>query len=437
MVALPNQGPTLRTGLRWTGVLGVVATIALLGGGTFWAATTQISGAVIASGSVEVIGRPKSVQHLDGGIIDELRVVDGDFVTQGDVLVRLDDTNLLANLSIYRTRLSEVLALKDRLVAEQREAATITRAPLDLLIGDVDFALHQIGQAEIFEARQEFEQGRKEQLDEKIRQFENQTIGVNALIDAKQQQLALLEDELGAQKTLFDKGLARSSQLLSLQRSQADLLGQIAEHQSELARIQNSVRDTELELLQGARQKKEEVVTQLREVTTNIQELRQQIVSTEKQLDRVAIRAPNTGRIHEMAFTTIGGVIPPGGTILKIIPQGEGFGIRTRIDPASVDQVYVGQPAKVRFPAFNQRTTPELLGSVHDVSATTSVDDVTGQSFYGVEITVPEAELARLADLQLVPGMPVEAYITTTDRTVLSYLLKPLRDQLNQAFREE
>jgi len=242
---------------------------------------------------------------------------------------------------------------------------------------------------------------------------------------------------LNAQRILTEKGLARSSQLFSLQRLQADLLGQIAEHRSEFARIQNSARDTELEMLQGVRQKKEEVVTQLRDATTSIQEVRQQIISTEKQLDRVAIRAPNTGRIHEMAFTTIGGVIPPGGTILMIIPQGEGFGLKPRIDPASIDQVHVGQPAKVRFPAFNQRTTPELFGTVRDISATTSMDEITGQSFYGVSIDVPEDELARLKDFTLVPGMPVEAYLNTVNRTVMSYLFKPLGEQLNQAFREE
>lgn len=437
MAAQPNQGPDLRTGMKWPGILGMLATVALLGGGSFWAATTEISGAVIAIGSVEVTGRPKSVQHLDGGIIDELRVSDGDFVDRGQVLVRLDDTTLLANLSIYRTRLSEALATRDRLVAEQREDATIAFADPDPLIGDVDHALHQSGQREVFLARQELEAGRKEQLTEKIRQFENQTTGVNALIEAKRQQLALVDDELTALKTLTEKGLARASQLLALQRSQADLLGQIAEHQSELARIQNSIRDTELEMLQGQRQTKEEVVTQLREITTTIQELRQQIQTTQKQLDRVAIRAPSSGRIHELQYTTIGGVIPPGGTILMIVPLDEGFGLRTRIDPASIDQVYPGQPAKVRFPAFNQRSTPELAGSVRDVSATTSVDEVTGQSFYWVDVAVSDMELARLGDLALVPGMPVEAYLTTTDRTVLSYLTKPLTDQLNQAFRED
>lgn len=437
MVAMSQQDAELKTGMRWPGILGVLTTMALLGGGSFWAATTEISGAVIAIGSVEVEGRPKSVQHLDGGIIEQLPVSEGDFVEQGDVLVRLDDTALLANLSIYRTRLSDALATRDRLLAEQRDSLEIEFAPIDPLVGQVDYEIHRIGQGEIFKARQELENGRKEQLAEKALQFGNQIKGVNALIAAKEQQLSLTDDELASMTQLTEKGLARASQLLALQRSQADLLGQIAEHQSELARIQNSIRDTELEILQGQRQTKETVVTQLREITTAVQELRQQIQTTEKQLDRVAIRAPNGGRIHEMQFTTIGGVVPPGGLILKIIPLDEGLGLRTRVDPSSIDQIYTGQPAKVRFPAFNQRTTPELAGSVRNVSATTSLDEVTGQTYYSVEIAVPDQELARLENLDLLPGMPVEAYLTTTDRTVLSYLTKPLTDQLNQAFREE
>lgn len=436
-MATQEQVLELRTGLRLPGILGVLATVLLLGGGVYWSYVTEISGAVIALGSVEVEGRPKSVQHLDGGIIEKLNVSDGEFVEQGDVLVRLDDTSLLANLTIYRTRLSEATALRDRLLAEQRDAEAILFEMRDPLIGDMDHSLHQSGQQEIFDARRELEAGRREQLAEKILQFQNQTTGVEGLIDAKNQQLALVHQELSAMQQLTDQGLARASQLIALQRSQADLLGQIAEHNSELARIQNSIRDTELELLQGQRQVKEEVVTQLRETVTSIHEMRQQIQTTQKQLDRVAVRAPNGGRVHEMQFTTIGGVIPPGGTILQIIPLDEGIGLRTRIDPSSVDQIFVGQTAKVRFPAFNQRSTPELTGQVRDVSATTSIDEVTGQSFYWVEVGVAEDELARLGDLVLIPGMPVEAYLTTTDRTVLSYLTKPLMDQINQAFREE
>jgi len=431
------QEPTLKTGLTRTAIIGILAFVVLFSGGAYWAWATQIAGAVIAPGQVEVIGKPKSIQHLDGGIVEEILVGDGQFVNHGEVLVRLDDTMLKANLEIYKTRLSEALATRDRLIAEQRDAPRIGFDEPDPVLVDVDKVLHRQGQQEIFTARRELERGRKEQLTEKIRQFENQSRGVDGLIEAKNRQLALIDQEITAMTTLSEKGLARASQLMGLQRSQADLLGQIAEHTSELARIQNSIRDTELEMLQGERQIKEQVVTELREVTTSIQELRQQIATTRKQLDRVHVRAPNSGRIHEMQVTTIGGVVRPGGTLLQIVPLDEGVGFRSRINPTAVDQVYNGQTATLRFSAFNQRTTPELTATVTDVSPTSVLDEVTGQEFFWVTLTVSDAELARLGDLELVPGMPVEAFIKTTDRTVLSYLVKPLTDQINQAFREE
>lgn len=429
--------PVLKTSMRWPGILGAAASVLLLGGGTWWAAETHIVGAVIASGVVEVTGRPKAVQHLDGGIVAALHVAEGDTVAQGAPLVTLDDTTLLANLRIYRARLSEALATRDRLVAEQAEAETITFAGIDPLIDAQEAALHRAGQVEIFDARRALEQGRQERLAEKIAQFGNQIAGVEALIAAKDQQQGYIAEEIAATLALTEKGLARATQLRSLQRSEADLLGQVAEHRSELARIRNSIRDTELEQLQGRREITEQVVTQLRETMTSIEELRQQILTTAAQLDRVDIRAPSAGRIHEMQLTTIGGVVPPGGVILTIVPTGEGFSFITRVAPVSVDQVFVGQPAKVRFPAFNQRETPELAGTVRDVSATTSVDEVTGQSFYRVDIVVSPEELARLGARTLIPGMPVEAHLTTGERSVLSYLLKPMNDQLSHAFREE
>jgi HlyD family secretion protein len=433
---IPNT-PELRTSIRWPGLIGALAAVALLGGGTWWGSQADISGAVIATGSVEVTGRPKAVQHLDVGIIADITVAEGDRVEAGQGLLRLDDTTLQANLRIYRSRLSEALALRDRLVAEQTDAAQISFAATDKLIDAQDMPVHQAGQQEIFAARRALEESREARLAEKAAQFGNQIAGVEALIAAKKQQMQYIEEEIASMTQLSDKGLARASQLRGLQRTEADLLGQIAEHQSELARIRNSIRDTEIERLQGRREIKEDVVTKLREATTKIEELRQQILSTAAQLDRVDIRAPAGGRIHEMQFTTLGGVVPPGGLILQIVPHDEGFSFQTQVDPASIDQVFVGQPAKVRFPAFNQRTTPELTGFVKDLSATTSVDEVTGFSFYRVEIAVPEDELARLGSLQLIPGMPVEAYLKTTDRTILSYLTKPLTDQLAQAFREE
>ncbi|MEJ2002825.1 MAG: HlyD family type I secretion periplasmic adaptor subunit [Maritimibacter sp.] len=437
MTLAVDQGPQLRTALGGSIISGALGAILLFGGAIAWAHFTMISGAVIAAGTVEVEGKPKLVQHLDGGIVNEISVADGQFVEGGDVLIRLDDTLLRANLTIYRTRLSEALATRDRLVAEQSGAEAIQFSMADPLIGNVDPTLHQTGQTEVFEARRQFEAGRQEQLREKIRQFGNQSEGVKALIASKERQYALMAEELESLSVLTEKGLAKASQLLGLQRQEADLLGQIAEHNSELARIENSIRDAELQILQGQRQIKEDVVTKLRDVTTQIEELRQQILSTSQQLDRVAVRSPVAGRVHELQFTTIGGVVPPGATIVQVVPSDGKLNFRTRVEPASVDQVYYGQPAKLRFPSFNQRTTPELTGSVMEISPTSVEDPATHQSFFWVNIEVSPDELARLGDLELVPGMPVQAFLTTNDRSVLNYLTKPFADQLHVAFREE
>ena len=364
MSDLNGNFPALKTGLSWPAVFGVVASVLFFGGAIAWSWVTEISGAVIAQGQIEVEGKAKSVQHLDGGVIEEINVSDGQLVEKNEVLVRLDDTLLKANLLIYKTRLSEAMATRDRLIAEQLDADEIAFQLDDPLLADIASDLHKKGQQEVFKARRDLEAGRKEQLAEKTLQYGNQIDGVNGLIAAKTEQGRLLDRELAALTTLADKGLTRASQLLTLQRQQADLLGQVAEHRSELARIQNSIRDTELEVLQGERQLIEEVVMQQRELVTQIQELRQQIFSTQKQLDRVKVRAPSAGRVHELQVTTIGGVVPPGATILQIIPSDQKLSFRTRINPVSVDQVYIGQPVRMRFSAFSQRTTPELNGEV-------------------------------------------------------------------------
>lgn len=432
-----QDGPQLKTGLTFTAVLGIIAAFCMLGGGAFWAVYTDINGAVIAQGAVEVASRPKSVQHLDGGIIEEIYVSDGDSVDANDVVMRLDDTLLAANMSIYQTRLAEATVQRDRLIAEQEGADTIVWSDPILPVGDVDLDLLRFGEREIFRSRQELQDGRKLQLEEKLLQFDNQTTGVNGLMASKQEQLGLMEQEISAAQTLLDRGLSRESQVIALLRSQADMIGQIAEHTSELARIENSIRDTELEVLQIERQFREEVVTEFRDLSTTIQELSQQLISTQKQLDRVEIRAPDAGRIHELQFSTIAGVIAPGATILQIIPENEELSFELQIEPVSVDQVFPGQSAKVRFPAFNQRTTPELVGSVQRISPTSVIDEATGRAFYRVTVKVSDTELARIGTLALLPGMPVEAYLQTGERSVLNYLSKPLVEQLTQAFREQ
>lgn len=437
MPPLLDTGPKLKTGFRWTAFCGIVGSLLLFGSIFAWSWLTEINGAVIAQGKVEVVGDPQSVQHLDGGIVEEIKISNGDPVTSGQVLVRLDDTDLRANLLIYKTRLSDAATRRDRLIAEQQGYPEIKFAEKSEMLQGVSLDLNQTGQIEIFEARRDLQRGRREQLSEKIVQFGNQITGVEGLVTSKQDQLDLLESELSGLQTLSEKGLTRASQLLTLQREKADLLGQLSEHQSELARIYNSIRDTELEILQGERQFKEEVVTEIREVTNSIQELEQQITSTRKQLDRVEIKAPATGRVHELQIFTIGGVVPPGGTILQIIPRDQGVRFEMRVAPASIDQVYPSQPARLIFAAFNQRTTPEIMGQVADISPTSVVDEVSGETFYRVSMEVSPEQLARLGDLELVPGMPVDAFLQTGERSVFSYLTKPITDQFQTAFREQ
>lgn len=402
-----------------------------------WANYTLINGAVIASGNVVVKGKPKSVQHLDGGIVEKILVRDGVVVDEGQILLRLDGTLLLANLEIYRNRLNNTLALRDRLEAEQIAAKNITFSKLPKVLENMDFSEVRKAQLAIFESRVSVKNGKLEQLKEKVLQFQNQIVGTGELIKAKNEQLEFIEQEISSMEKLNKKKLIRESQVLSARRNKADLIGQLGEHNSELARINNSIKDTKLEMLLLDRQSIEQAVSELSDVNIKIDEMQQQLISTKKQIERIEIKSPVKGVIHELQISTIGGVVPPGATLVQIIPINEGVVFETKVEPGAIDQVYIGQGAKVMLPAFNQRTTPQLIGQVSGISPDIVYDEATKRSFYKVIIYVSDEEISRLNGLEIIPGMPVEAFIQTQERTVLSYLAKPLSDQLNKAFREE
>ncbi len=434
--SLAKSPPVLKTGLTAAARIGALASLCLLVIGFVWLSTTMISGAIIAPGQAVVRGKPKVVQSLDGGVVSEIRVKDGDLVQAGDVLLRLDPTLLQVNLDIYHNRLAEVLARESRLQAEYRGDDMIAFPSMAGETDDLPLDQHIVGQREIFIARREVLAGRKEQLRERILQFKNQITGVEGRTTATQEQLVYIETGLKSVQALNAQGLARESQVLELQRNQASLLGQLSEAQSELARIRNSIRDTELEILQSGRQFKEEVVTELREATAQREEIVLQIVTVEKQLERIEILAPVDGVIHEMQVFTVGGVVPPDGTVLEVIPVSQGVEFELRVDPRSIDQVFVGQSTRVVFPSFNMRTTLEVFGEISAVSPTSLQDATTGQSYYRATLTIPPEQLALLGDVTVIPGMPVEAFLLTSDRSVRSYLTKPLLDQLQRAFRD-
>lgn len=438
-----GEAPAIvKTGFGRTGMLTLSASVALLAALLAWAALTFISGAVIVQGQTVVRGQPRDLQHLDGGIVTAINVRNGDLVQEGDVLLTLDPAVLQVNLDISTRRLAEALAKQARLTAEQRGAATIDMGAMRQSeaaahLGAADLDAPARGQAQIMAARAEVLTGQRDQLAEKKLQFDNQAAGLDALIASQEEQLVYLERNIANMEKLAASGLARENPLLDAKRDRAGILGQMASRRSDRASIANSVRDAEIEAAQSERQFHEQVVTDLGDVTAEIGELVLQIVTTRKQLDRVEMRAPVTGIVHEMKATTIGGVIAPGQTVAQIVPVDEGMEFEMQLPARSVENAHPGQAARLRVTALDRLRTPELRGTVSRISPAAIVDERTGQSFYRLHVTVPPEEMARLGDETLIAGMPVEGYLETGMRSALDWLVQPLTNHLNRAFREK
>lgn len=416
---------------------GVIASLALMGIFLAWAQFTQISSAVIAPGQIIVPGKPRVVQSLDGGMVAEIAVANGDRVSAGQVLMRLDPTLIQVKLDMARNRLAAALALRSRLEAEQAGLPDPVFAPEPLPFPLPDTTQAEAGQHQIFAARAALRDGRTQQLVEQVAQLGNQIIGVEAQITAGQQQLAILEGELANAETLSAKGMIRKTELLDLQSRRAGLAGDIAGNQSEKARLHNAIRDTELQAGQAESSFHEAVATELRTTTTEIEELVLEIVTLSEQLDRVDIRAPSDGMVHEVQMTTPGGVVAPGAVIMQIVPQTGPVEFEMRMPAKDLERVHVGQPAHLVFSGLDQRTTPRLDAQVATVSPDAITDPQTGQSYYRLTLSVAPDQIARLGEVAVLPGMPVDAYLQTGDRSVMSYLLAPMTHQLMLAFREE
>ncbi|MGB3147005.1 MAG: HlyD family type I secretion periplasmic adaptor subunit [Paracoccaceae bacterium] len=433
MADLP-ESPSLS--LRRPLLIGFWGSIALMLILVGWANLTGIAGAVVASGEVSAGGKPKQVQHLDGGVVAKIFVADGDRVRKGDLLLRLDDRLLRANLAIYLDRYAELLARRDRLLAERDGLPAPVFTPPAGLLANRSLTAFQQAEIATFHSRADLQSGRRSQLAERIGQYENQIGSVTALLQAKQEQEAMVSELLARQRKLLAKGLTRQADVMALAQSRSEILGQIDGQQAEIARIRNAIADTRLEVLQTGRQFREETVAELGEVSARIETLLQQINGTQSQLDRVAITAPVSGFVHELQVVTVGGVVPPGAVISQIIPDDRSRSFDLKVPAVSVDQIFVGQEVRLRFPAFNQRTTPELIGKVAVISASSVQDEATRIHYYRIKVDVGPDELARLGADMLLPGMPVQGFLGTGERSVASYLIRPVVEQMQLAFRE-
>src|SRR3954453_23429976 len=432
------QQQTLRS-MRRT-LVGGAATACLLAFGLGgWAATTELAGAVIAPGSLVVDSNVKKVQHPTGGVVRELRVRDGAEVKAGDILVRLDETVTRANLAVITKSMDELTARQARLKAEQDGREKVSFAP-DLIARRAEPEIAGLlgDEVRLFELRRTARQGQKAQLKERIAQLNEQIQGMVDQVAAKRREIALIGDELKGVRELWSKNLIPVTRVTALERDAARLEGERGSLVSTIAQTKGKMTETELQILQIDQDLRTEVGKDLAEIRAKTSELVEKKVAAEDQLKRIDIRAPQDGTVHQLAVHTVGAVITPNGEpIMLIVPKADALTVEARIQPQDIDQVRIGQRAVLRFSAFNQRTTPELDGEVSLVSADVSKDEKTGASFYTVRIALAPAEIARLNGLKLVPGMPVESFIRTGERTVISYLTKPLQDQIMKAWREK
>jgi HlyD family secretion protein len=415
----------LRTGMRVL-VLGV----GLAGG---WAVTVPLSAAVTVVGTLVVETDVKKIQHPVGGVVAQIPAYDGLHVKAGDLLVRLDETQARTNRQVISNQLDQVRARMTRLIAERDgtdEPNLPEKAPAAAPESERLFASERA----LFRARSGARQNQKQLLQSNIAQLGEEITGIEAQIKSKAAQLTLISGELTGVQSLYDKQLVPLTRLAALQRQAAQLDGERSQLTSAIAETRAKISQAQLQIVKIDQDLRSEVMKDLREAQDKESELSQRVVAAQDQLDRIEIRAPTAGVVHQLAVHTIGGVISAGQVIMEIVPDADGLQIESKLPPVSIDQVRVGQTALVRFSAFNQRTTPQVGGVVSYVAADLTQEPQTRAAYYTVRVTLPGER--RLGNLQLVSGMPAEVFLQTGTRTMMSYLLRPITDQMQRTFSE-
>lgn len=417
---------------------GLIVVFSLFGGIGVWAARTNLSGAVLAGGLVVVDSNVKKVQHPTGGVVGEIMVKNGQSVKAGDLLMRLDETVTRANLRMVADQLDELAVRSARLRAE-RDGLKDIPVPDILANREDEEKLSAIMKDErkLFDSRRDMREGQKAQLRERISQLKEEIEGISGQIESKGREIQLIGQELAGLETLEEKRLVPTSKMVALRREAARLEGERGQLQAEAAKAKGKITETELQILSIDQDFVTELMKELRDNQAKEAEFSQKKVAAEDQLKRVDIRAPQSGLVHQLQVHTVGGVINPAEPVMMIVPEGDQLVIEARIAPHDIDQVLISdRSALVRFSAFSQRTTPELVGHVKSISPDLTMDQKTGESYFVARIEIPETEIVKLGEKKLVPGMPADVQIKTQDRTALSYLLKPMTDQISKAFRE-
>ena len=427
-----------RRSIRLHLIAAVLVALLLVGGLGGWAATSEFAGAVIAQGQLVVDTNVKKVQHPTGGVVAELNVRDGSIVKAGDIVIRLDDTQTRANLQIVVKGLDELFARKAREEAEIDGMNSI-EFPSELLARRSDPEVERIllGEARLFEIRRKTREGLKAQLSERIAQSEEEITGLTAQVASKDKQIEWIIKELEGVRELWRKQLVQFNRVTSLEREQARLEGERGQLIASIAQSKGKISETRIQTLQIDQDMRTENGKDLADIRGKTAELVEKKVAAEDQLKRIDIRAPQGGMVHQLDVHTVGGVISAGQQIMLVVPAADKLIVEAKVQPQDIDQVRVGQTAVMRFTNFNSRTTPEINGEVSVVSGDVSQDQRSGATYYTVRIAVTPEEIARLGQVKLTPGMPVEVYIQTNMRTVVSYFMRPFHDQIAKVFREK
>lgn len=402
-----------------------------------WSISAEIAGAVIGNGNIVVESNVKKIQHQTGGIVGKIFVKEGDTVTPGQILVRLDDTTLRATLGIIQSQLDNLVARQARLQAELAGDHKIS-FPQELIDRAADKAIAKTmaGEENLFRSRGDARKGQRDQLRERVTQSNEEIVGLTSQAKSKENEIAYISEELAGVTGLYEKNLVTIVRYNQLKRDKARIEGERGQYVSEMAKTRAKISETELQIIQLNQDFRTDALKDLRETQAKIAELRERAVAAEDQLKRVDIRSPQAGFVHQLAIHTVGGVVTGGETIMQIVPGADQLIIEAHIAPRDIDQVTLGAETKIRILAGNQRATPDATGTLTYIGADLTKDPQGTQSYYIVRAKLPEHELKQFDDLKLVPGMPAEIFIRTSDRTPMQYLLKPLKEQIARTFRE-
>jgi len=427
-------------GIIWLVLFGFLVTTGFIGGTAYWAITSKLDGAVVAPASFVIEGNRKTVQHLDGGIVSNILVKNGDLVEAGQTLVELDSTDLGVDLDVVESQISDLAVRRARLVAqlqgasefEQADVVESLRVVLDPATWSYAFATQKL----LFEAEQRSREAEDALSNQRIVNLEDQVSGLQSQRASNARQLEITLEELGNLETLLEKGLVAAGRVSGRRVEVERLNGVDAALLTQEAQARNEITELQLASLGSQTLRDQAASSELAQIEASLATLEPQFIGATERLKRIAITAPVSGRVVEMTVFTSGGVVRPGAPILDIVPIDQPLVIEARVNTADIEKLYVGQSTRVRLSAFDQGDVPEAEGRIVDISADSLEDERTGQFYYLAMVELDEEQPQEVADLDLVAGMPADLFVNTGERTAISYLAQPLSERLARTFIE-